>query len=85
MTQILIFPQYPEWLASKKGELKDEEYQKYEQQFKIVDKIVTAYESSPENVKEIMSLMEQMQETGQPPMEIMKMIAPGSKNLLLTK
>eukprot|EP00753_Platysulcus_tardus_P010764 PLAT3031.1.p1 GENE.PLAT3031.1~~PLAT3031.1.p1 ORF type:complete len:309 (+),score=119.32 PLAT3031.1:44-928(+) len=72
-----ICEQYPAWLASNEERLSKEEYENYGMQFQYYQQIVHIYELEPDNFPKIMALFEDMQETGQPPMDMMKTLAPG--------
>jgi len=63
---------YPAWLESHKTQLSNEDYKKYEKQFECIKKICHVYENEPENIQKVVGLMQQMQETGQPPAELLK-------------
>eukprot|EP01116_Phalansterium_solitarium_P002430 TRINITY_DN12450_c0_g1_i1.p2 TRINITY_DN12450_c0_g1~~TRINITY_DN12450_c0_g1_i1.p2 ORF type:complete len:254 (-),score=115.16 TRINITY_DN12450_c0_g1_i1:36-797(-) len=67
---------YPEWLEANRSKLSATEAANYERQQQIVIQICQVYETQPDNTEAVMALMTQMQETGQPPTEIMKSLAP---------
>jgi len=46
-------------------------------QYECFRKLVNAYEREPNNTSKFMALMQEVQEYGQPPPEIIKEIAPG--------
>lgn len=85
-----LLDKYPEWLAKNKGEMSAKDYNLYCQQHRVVSEVVKAYEKqttdekgevleSEENTKlqkRVMQLMEEMQELGQPPTDLLKMISP---------
>lgn len=48
-----------------------------EKQYQCFCKLVKVYETEPDNVAKLMDLMQQVQEFGQPPPEIIQEIAPG--------
>ncbi|RLN67758.1 hypothetical protein BBJ28_00015516 [Nothophytophthora sp. Chile5] len=50
----------------------------YGKQYQYFQQIVAMYESEPDNFARLSELMQEMQETGQPPSEIVKDLAPGS-------
>eukprot|EP00026_Physarum_polycephalum_P013224 Phypoly_transcript_13604.p1 GENE.Phypoly_transcript_13604~~Phypoly_transcript_13604.p1 ORF type:complete len:336 (+),score=80.11 Phypoly_transcript_13604:43-1008(+) len=73
---------YPKWLADNHSKLSEEEYGKYIKQYDIVQKICCVYEASgetttPEQMQEVVQLMQDMAEYGQPPPDIIKELAPG--------
>uniref|UniRef100_H3GM11 Uncharacterized protein n=1 Tax=Phytophthora ramorum TaxID=164328 RepID=H3GM11_PHYRM len=72
-----ICERYPEWLAEKESLLSKEDYERYGKQYQYFQQIVAAYESEPDNYARLSELMQEMQETGQPPSEIVKDLAPG--------
>lgn len=45
--------------------------------FTYFQQIIAVYESEPDNFARLSELMQEMQETGQPPSEIVKDLAPG--------
>ncbi|KAG6976209.1 hypothetical protein JG688_00001598 [Phytophthora aleatoria] len=72
-----ICERYPEWLAEKESLLSKEDYERYGKQYQYFQQIVAVYESEPDNYTRLSELMQEMQETGQPPSEIVKDLAPG--------
>jgi peroxin-19 len=74
----LICQKYPEWLADNEDRLSKEDYERYGRQFQYFQQIVGLYDSpEPDNYERLMELFQAMQETGQPPSEIIKELAPG--------
>ena len=53
---------YPEWLAEAKGQLTDEEYNRYGHQYQYFQRIVAVYETEPDNYPRLMELMSDIQE-----------------------
>lgn len=72
-----ICEKYPEWLAENESKLSSTEYENYGKQYQHFQRLVAVYETEPENFPRLMELMQDMQETGQPPAEIIKELAPG--------
>ncbi|CAI5722774.1 unnamed protein product [Peronospora effusa] len=72
-----ICERYPEWLDEKKPLLSKGDYERYGKQYQYFQQIVAMYESEPDNYARLSELMQEMQETGQPPSEIVKDLAPG--------
>ncbi|KAE8906291.1 hypothetical protein PF005_g19963 [Phytophthora fragariae] len=72
-----ICERYPEWLAEKESLLSKEDYERYGKQYQYFQQIVAVYEAEPDNFTRLSELMQEMQETGQPPSEIVKDLAPG--------
>jgi len=68
---------YPDWLTQNKDKLSSEDYQRYLKQFDYVKKICAAYETESDNFQTVLQLMQEMQECGKPPIEIVKELAPG--------
>lgn len=67
---------FPEWLATNKDELSKKDYEKYGNQYQYFQRIVRVYETEPDNFDRLMELMQDIQEFGQPPVEIIKDLAP---------
>jgi peroxin-19 len=72
-----VCKKYPMWLAEAKAQLTDEEYKRYGMQYQYFQRIVACYETTPDNYPRLMELMNDIQEYGQPPSEIIKELAPG--------
>ncbi|CAO3593624.1 unnamed protein product [Absidia cylindrospora] len=74
---------YPSWLKENKEKTEKDQYEKYEQQFVMCQKIVAAYEApgfdenNEQQAKKIMEMMTQMQDLGQPPAALLEDMAPG--------
>ena len=73
--------QYPVWLAANKSKLKTEEFENYSKQYDMMSAICLAFESEQssdsddvkkQRYEEILDLMEQMQNLGQPPKDIVQ-------------
>merc|ERR1711862_466311 len=71
-----VTDRFPHWLAEKKKTLSDEEYNRYGNQYQYFQRIVAIYENDPENFPRLMELLQDVQEYGQPPAEIIKELAP---------
>eukprot|EP01112_Ceratiomyxa_fruticulosa_P015503 TRINITY_DN455_c0_g2_i1.p1 TRINITY_DN455_c0_g2~~TRINITY_DN455_c0_g2_i1.p1 ORF type:complete len:348 (+),score=111.50 TRINITY_DN455_c0_g2_i1:69-1112(+) len=69
---------YPPWLESHKDKLSEEEFTKYNKQYECVQKICVIFENN-QSTLEIVQLVQEMSEFGQPPSEIMEELAPGVK------
>jgi len=72
-----ICEKFPVWLAEKESDLSTEDYERYGRQYQFFQKIVAVYDTEPDNFPRLMELMQDMQECGQPPSEIIKELAPG--------
>lgn len=71
--------QYPEWLSANESRYSVEQFAQYKRQHQITSEIITIYESNATGpaLKRVMDLMQEMQESGQVPPEILQQIAPG--------
>ena len=74
-----VSDKFPEWLASKKGELSAEEWNQRNRQYDCFRRLVQAYECEEEGkeTSKLLEIMQEVQEYGQPPPEIINEIAPG--------
>mmetsp|Transcript_20451 Transcript_20451/g.42030 ORF Transcript_20451/g.42030 Transcript_20451/m.42030 type:complete len:366 (-) Transcript_20451:52-1149(-) len=74
-----VTEKFPSWLEAQKGKLSPEEWDKRNKQFACFQKLVAAYEGteSEQQTMKILELMQEVQEYGQPPAEIIQDIAPG--------
>ncbi|KAM3866486.1 peroxisomal biogenesis factor 19 [Diretmus argenteus] len=79
-----ITAKYPEWLDANKATLSPEDYQRYEQQAKIMGDICKQFEKEEDGGAEregtferILELMQQLQDLGQPPKELAGDAPPG--------
>ncbi|KAL3907110.1 MAG: hypothetical protein SGILL_009004 [Bacillariaceae sp.] len=74
-----VTEKFPGWLESHKEDLSQEECETRNKQFKVFQELVKVYEDESGNSKteRLMDLMQQVQEHGQPPAEILNEIAPG--------
>ncbi|XP_050358615.1 peroxisomal biogenesis factor 19 [Nymphalis io] len=74
-----LLDKYPAWLAENKGKVEQSEYERFEKQQSLMQKVCAALEpeqeSDPEEVKmkrfeTVLKLMQQIQDLGQPPTEL---------------
>eukprot|EP00850_Spirogloea_muscicola_P016932 SM000141S00876 [mRNA] locus=s141:171746:173213:- [translate_table: standard] len=72
-----IGERYPAWLASNREKLSTEDYDRYSRQHHIIQQLCVIYETTPEDFPKIVDLMQQMQDCGQPPVDIVQELAPG--------
>ncbi|XP_070701849.1 peroxisomal biogenesis factor 19 [Pempheris klunzingeri] len=79
-----ITSKYPEWLDANKPSLSPEDYQRYEQQAKIMGDICKHFEREDQGSEDkestfenIMDLMQKLQDLGQPPKELAGDAPPG--------
>ncbi|XP_068686143.1 peroxisomal biogenesis factor 19-like isoform X1 [Montipora foliosa] len=77
---------YPSWLEEKESSMQEEELNRYKKQFSLVTKVCSEYENEKadeaDNIKKkrfekLMELMQQLQECGQPPAELVGEMPPG--------
>ncbi|KAJ2828996.1 Peroxisome chaperone and import receptor [Coemansia erecta] len=70
---------YPKYLDTNKASLSAEEFQRYTQQHEYIKEILklfAASEGDAVNDPRIVELMQKMQDCGQPPNELLKLLAP---------
>ena len=74
-----ISEKFPGWLQAKKGQLAPDEWDRRNRQCECFHKIVEAYEGdeSEQEASKLVELMQEVQEYGQPPLEMINEIAPG--------
>lgn len=72
-----VAEKFPAWLEENKETLSEEEYKQRSKQYQCFQQLIHVYEVEPDNTVKLMELMQQVQEFGQPPPEIIKDIAPG--------
>ncbi|CAH2101868.1 unnamed protein product [Euphydryas editha] len=74
-----LLEKYPSWLAENKGKIDQTEYERFEKQQTLMQQVCAELEpeqeSDPEDVKRkrfetVLKLMQQMQDLGQPPTEL---------------
>ncbi|GBB92015.1 hypothetical protein RclHR1_19500001 [Rhizophagus clarus] len=74
---------YPKWLEDNKGKVPPEDYTRYEKQSEYINKIIEKYDApdfdgnNEQQNKAIINLMQELQDFGQPPPEILNELAPG--------
>uniref|UniRef100_A0A0D9VJ52 Uncharacterized protein n=1 Tax=Leersia perrieri TaxID=77586 RepID=A0A0D9VJ52_9ORYZ len=71
-----IVEKYPKWLEENKSKISKEEYERYNKQLGLMMKLNEVYEKDPENMTKIFEIMQNMQECGQPPSDLVQDIAP---------
>mmetsp|Transcript_34776 Transcript_34776/g.44359 ORF Transcript_34776/g.44359 Transcript_34776/m.44359 type:complete len:290 (-) Transcript_34776:23-892(-) len=72
-----ITERFPKWLAENKEYLNDSDYERFGKQYQCFQRIRALYETEPDNFDRLTELMQDMQEYGQVPSEIIKELAPG--------
>ncbi|KAL0809218.1 hypothetical protein ABMA28_011439 [Loxostege sticticalis] len=74
-----LVDKYPAWLAENKGKIEQSEYERFEKQLELMQKVCSELEpeqeSDPDDVKRkrfetVLELMQKMQDLGQPPTEL---------------
>ena len=73
----LVCDEYPNWLATYKHDLLEEDYMRYGRQYQYFQRICFVYEKEPDNFPRLMELFQDLQNYGQPPAEIIQTLAPG--------
>ncbi|KAG0267503.1 Peroxisome chaperone and import receptor [Mortierella polycephala] len=74
---------YPQWLEENKDKISSAEYIRYEKQHGYVKQIVECFErpdfddKSESRAKDVIELMQGIQDCGQPPADILSELAPG--------
>ncbi|KAG8071727.1 hypothetical protein GUJ93_ZPchr0006g42397 [Zizania palustris] len=71
-----IVEKYPKWLEDNKSKISKEEYERYQNQLELMLKLNEVYENEPGNMSKIFEIMQNMQECGQPPSDLVQEIAP---------
>lgn len=74
-----IVNKYPDWLADNRSKLEAKEYDKYNRQFSVMQKVCIEFENEKDSddsvtknrrFEKILALMQEMQECGHPPKEL---------------
>jgi peroxin-19 len=71
-----IVEKYPKWLEDNKDKISKEEYGRYNNQLELMVKLIEVYENDPENMTRIFDIMQNMQECGQPPSDLVQDTVP---------
>ncbi|KQK00638.1 peroxisome biogenesis protein 19-1 isoform X2 [Brachypodium distachyon] len=71
-----IVEKYPKWLEDNKSKISKEEHERYSNQLELMLKLNDVYEHEPENMSKIFEIMQNMQECGQPPSDLVQDIVP---------
>ncbi|XP_038996221.1 peroxisome biogenesis protein 19-2-like [Hibiscus syriacus] len=71
-----IGERYPQWLEEHKASLSKEDYERYSNQCELIMELNGVYENDPTNFTRIFDLMQNMQDCGQPPNDILQQLAP---------
>lgn len=67
---------FPKWLEDNKESLSEEDYNNRCNQYQGLQRLISAYETEPDNADKIFELMKEVQEFGLPPSDIVADIAP---------
>ena len=92
-----IVDKYPDWLADNRSKLKQEDFDQYNQQFDVMNKIIQLFEEEKDDdsdevksqrFEKILQNMQKLQELGQPPKDLVGDVSPlgnfdGSSNPLV--
>jgi len=70
---------FPKFLQQQRDKLSDEEYQRYGHQYQYFQRLIRVYDTDPENYEKLTELMQDIQQYGQPPPEILQEVAPDLK------
>ncbi|CAG8449320.1 10375_t:CDS:2 [Ambispora leptoticha] len=77
-----IATKYPEWLKDNKDKISQEEYERYKRQSDYIQKIAAYFEApdydekNEQQNKELVDLMQKLQDFGQPPAGVLADLAP---------
>lgn len=66
---------YPSWLSRNADNLVAADLQRYRQQYHCMEELCHLYETDPENFPKIMEKLQDMQECGSPPQEIVDLVS----------
>lgn len=69
---------FPVWLREHRSSLSSADVDRYEKQIDIIHRIVTNLDASSEVSSTVINLMNEMQQYGQPPAELVPQPPPGS-------
>ncbi|XP_066332237.1 peroxisome biogenesis protein 19-1-like [Miscanthus floridulus] len=71
-----IVEKYPKWLEDNKDKISKEEYGRYNNQLELMVNLIKVYENDPDNMTKIFDIMQNMQDCGQPPSDLVQDIVP---------
>ena len=72
-----VAERFPDWLAGHTSSISEAEYNNYGRMYQTFQKLVLTYEMEPDNFPRILELFQDLQESGNPPIDIIKELAPG--------
>lgn len=75
-----ITQKYPKWMEDSKDKVPEEEMKNYRKQYECFQRLCTVFETTNDNA-EVMKLMNEMQEYGNPPQEIVGDLLPDLANM----
>ena len=71
-----VTAKFPQWLAENKAKLSEAEYIRYGTQYQYFQRILNLYDTEPDNISRLLELLQDIQQYGQPPAELIKELAP---------
>lgn len=72
-----ICERFPHWLGHNKARLGPQQYEMYGKMYQTFQHMVMVYETEPSNFGKLAALMQELQEYGMPPGDLIKEVAPG--------
>ena len=75
-----VAERFPQWLQEQQHTLSPTDYAERHAQCQCFVDIVKVYENEPQNTAKLVDMMQQLQEYGPPPKEIVQQIAPGMED-----
>jgi len=75
-----VAERFPRWLQEQQHTLSPTDYAERHAQCQCFVDIVKVYENEPQNTAKLVDMMQQLQEYGPPPKEIVQQIAPGMED-----
>mmetsp|Transcript_11921 Transcript_11921/g.13735 ORF Transcript_11921/g.13735 Transcript_11921/m.13735 type:complete len:292 (+) Transcript_11921:173-1048(+) len=73
----LVCEAFPGWLEENKDKVSKEDFERYQKQHEYFQLMLKSYDEEPNNFAKPMELLQEMQQYGQPPVEIVQKLAPG--------
>jgi len=77
-----ITDKYPKWLDENKSKLSLTEMENYQKQFDCFKQICRVFEENPKDTATTMNLMQQVQQYGSPPRDLVDDVMPGLDAIL---
>lgn len=72
-----ICERYPAWLRENQSKYSTEEFRNFEKQYECFQRICKEFDKDPQDSKAVMDLMNELQQYGSPPKDIVKSLLPG--------